>query len=78
MTDPDKAVAVAHLRAKVGAGIRDCKIVLEACNYDEAIAVEILRRKGLAVCWRRQEPHTNTCGYVSVNGVKYLCTCGAS
>lgn len=59
MTDPDKAVAVAHLRAKVGAGIRDCKIVLEACNYDEAIAVEILRRKGLAVSWRRQEPHTN-------------------
>ncbi|MCV5917998.1 elongation factor Ts, partial [Escherichia coli] len=42
------ASAVKALREKTGAGIVDCKNALVEANGDEAAAIEILRKKGMA------------------------------
>ncbi|MEZ5423649.1 MAG: translation elongation factor Ts [Pyrinomonadaceae bacterium] len=42
------ASAVKALREKTGAGMIDCKNALQEANGDEAAAVEILRKKGIA------------------------------
>ncbi len=42
------ASAVKSLREKTGAGMMDCKSALTEANGDEAQAVEILRKKGMA------------------------------
>ena len=39
---------IQELRAKTGAGMQDCKKALDASNYDIDIAIEDLRKKGLA------------------------------
>jgi len=39
---------IQELRAKTGAGMQDCKKALDAANYDIDIAIEDLRKKGLA------------------------------
>ncbi|MGI8554831.1 MAG: translation elongation factor Ts [Pyrinomonadaceae bacterium] len=43
-----KGSAVMVLRQKTGAGIMECKAALTEANGDEAQAIEILRKKGLA------------------------------
>jgi len=42
------ASAVKSLREKTGAGMMECKAALKEANGDEAQAVEILRKKGIA------------------------------
>ena len=42
------ASAVKSLREKTGAGMVDCKNALVEANGDEAQAIEILRKKGMA------------------------------
>ena len=43
-----KASDVKELREKTGAGMMDCKKALEACDGDQAKAVDWLREKGIA------------------------------
>src|SRR6187551_1963801 len=40
--------AIKELREKTGAGMMDCKAALTEANGDEAQAIEILRKKGMA------------------------------
>lgn len=47
------AVMVKQLREKTGAGIMDCKEALSECNGDISIAVDFLRKKGLATAAKR-------------------------
>lgn len=47
------ASAVKSLREKTGAGMVDCKNALIEANGDEAAAVEILRKKGMATAGKK-------------------------
>ena len=47
------AKLVKDLREKTGAGMMDCKEALVASNGDMAMAVEVLRKKGLATAQKR-------------------------
>lgn len=47
------ASAVKSLREKTGAGMVDCKNALVEANGDEAVAVEILRKKGMATAGKK-------------------------
>lgn len=47
------ANAVKALREKTGAGMVDCKNALVEANGDEAAAIEILRKKGMATAGRK-------------------------
>jgi len=47
------ATQVKQLRDKTGAGIRDCKEALSACNGDMDKAVDFLRKKGIATAQKR-------------------------
>jgi len=47
------AGAVKSLREKTGAGMVDCKNALVEANGDEAAAVEILRKKGMATAGKK-------------------------
>ena len=47
------AGAVKSLREKTGAGMVDCKNALVEANGDEAAAVEILRKKGMAMAGKK-------------------------
>lgn len=47
------ASAVKALREKIGAGMVDCKNALVEANGDEAQAIEILRKKGLATAGKK-------------------------
>ena len=47
------ASAVKSLREKTGAGMVDCKNALVEANGDEAAAVEILRKKGVATAGKK-------------------------
>jgi elongation factor Ts len=46
---------VAELRARTGAGIGDCKNALVEANGDMALAVDILRKKGIAKADKRAD-----------------------
>lgn len=48
-----KASAVMALRTKTGAGMMECKAALTEANGDEAQAIEILRKKGLATAGKK-------------------------
>jgi len=48
------AEMVKNLRDKTGAGMMDCKRALEETNGDFEMAVDVLRKKGLAVAAKRQ------------------------
>jgi elongation factor Ts len=48
------ASAVKSLREKTGAGMVDCKNALVEANGDEAQAVEVLRKKGMATASKKQ------------------------
>lgn len=48
-----KASAVKSLREKSGAGMIDCKNALVEANGDEAAAMEILRKKGVATAGKK-------------------------
>lgn len=56
------ASAVKSLREKTGAGMVDCKNALVEANGDEAAAVEILRKKGIATAGKKS-------GRVTAEGV---------
>ena len=45
--------AVMALRQKTGAGVSDCKSALVEANGDEAQAIEILRKKGMATAGKK-------------------------
>ncbi|OGS01998.1 MAG: translation elongation factor Ts [Elusimicrobia bacterium RIFCSPLOWO2_12_FULL_59_9] len=45
--------SIAKLRAQTGAGIMDCKSALTEAKGDEAKAIEVLRKKGLADAQKR-------------------------
>lgn len=47
------ASAVKELREKTGAGMIDCKNALVEANGDEAAAIEILRKKGMATAGKK-------------------------
>jgi elongation factor Ts len=47
------ASAVKSLREKTGAGMVDCKNALVEANGDEAAAIEILRKKGMATAGKK-------------------------
>src|SRR5215211_849762 len=47
------ASAVKSLREKSGAGMVDCKNALVEANGDEAAAIEILRKKGMATAGKK-------------------------
>ena len=47
------ASAVKSLREKTGAGMVDCKNALVEANGDEATAIEILRKKGMATAGKK-------------------------
>jgi elongation factor Ts len=47
------ASAVKSLREKTGAGMIDCKTALTEANGDEAQAIEILRKKGMATAGKK-------------------------
>src|SRR5438045_8831418 len=47
------ASAVKPLREKSGAGMVDCKNALVEANGDEAVAMEILRKKGMATAGKK-------------------------
>jgi translation elongation factor EF-Ts len=47
------ASAVKSLREKTGAGMVDCKNALVEANGDEAQAIEILRKKGMATAGKK-------------------------
>ncbi len=46
--------AIKHLREKTGAPIGDVKSALEACQGDEAKAIDYLKRKGFEAAQKRQ------------------------
>lgn len=46
---------VAELRARTGAGMMDCKKALEEANGDMSVAVDILRKKGIAKADKRAD-----------------------
>lgn len=48
------ASAVKSLREKTGAGMIDCKNALVEANGDEAAAIEILRKKGMATASKKE------------------------
>ena len=48
------AKTVMELREKTGAGVMDCKAALTASNGDVEVAVEYLRKKGLADAKKRE------------------------
>ena len=48
------ASAVKALREKTGAGMMECKAALTEANGDEAQAIEILRKKGMATATKKQ------------------------
>jgi elongation factor Ts len=45
--------AIKELREKTGAGMMDCKAALTEANGDEAQAIEILRKKGIATAGKK-------------------------
>src|SRR5215204_7298837 len=47
------ASAVKSLREKSGAGMVDCKNALVEANGDEAAAIELLRKKGMATAGKK-------------------------
>lgn len=47
------AIAVKSLREKSGAGMVDCKNALVEANGDEAMAMDILRKKGMATAGKK-------------------------
>ena len=47
------AASVKSLREKTGAGMIDCKNALTEANGDEAAAIEILRKKGMATAGKK-------------------------
>ena len=47
------AIAVKSLREKTGAGMVDCKNALVESNGDEAAAIELLRKKGMATAGKK-------------------------
>ena len=49
-----KASDVKELREKTGAGMMDCKKALEACDGDQAKAVDWLREKGIAKAAKKE------------------------
>jgi len=49
-----KASDVKELREKTGAGMMDCKKALEACEGDQAKAVDWLREKGIAKAAKKE------------------------
>lgn len=49
------AKEIAELRAKTGMGMMECKKALVEANGDEAKAIEILRKKGMAKAASKQE-----------------------
>jgi len=51
--------AVKNLREQSGAGIVDCKSALAEANGDLTVAMEILRKKGIAKAGKRSERETN-------------------
>jgi elongation factor Ts len=55
MTQPTTAKMVAELRARTGAGMMDCKTALEEAKGDMEMAVEILRKKGIAKADKRAD-----------------------
>ena len=48
------ASAVKTLREKTGAGMMECKAALNEANGDEAQAIEILRKKGIATASKKE------------------------
>lgn len=48
------ASAVKELREKTGAGMMECKAALTEANGDEAQAIEILRKKGVATAGKKE------------------------
>lgn len=50
---------IKELRATTGAGVLDCRKILEQVDGDMAKAVEILREKGLALVAKREERETS-------------------
>ena len=46
---------IQHLRKMTGAGMMDCKSALNESNNDFDIAVEIIRKKGLAIAAKRED-----------------------
>jgi len=46
--------AIKELREKTGAGMMDCKAALTEANGNEAEAIEILRKKGMATAVKKQ------------------------
>jgi len=50
---------IKQLREMTGAGIVDCKKALDEANNDLRVAVEILRKKGIAKAAKRIDRETN-------------------
>lgn len=51
--------AIIELKDRTGAGIMDCKNVLVECNGDIDKAVELLRKKGIAMSEKKRERKTD-------------------
>jgi elongation factor Ts len=65
------AADVKSLREKTGVGMMDCKSALEECKGDFEKAIELLRKKGIAVAKKRAEKTASqgtVASYIHMNG----------
>jgi len=60
---------IQHLRKMTGAGMMDCKEALNEANNDFDTAVEIIRKKGLAIAAKREDREASEgCVLAAANG----------